>query len=117
MRYAHAVLALMLTTGLHATKPAPVTVPPKIVKRVAPEYTEAVRQAGFRGSVLLKATVDETGRLIHISVLPGLPPAVVEQAIKTVRQWEFEPATRRGNPVKCTVHLEVNFRFAEPVRR
>jgi protein TonB len=111
MRCAQAVLALVLAMGLHAEKPAPVTTAPRIVQKTKPQYTEEARNARVQGSVMLKAELDESGRLIGISVVRGLGYGLDEKAIDCARQWQFEPATRNGVPVRTRVQLEVNFRF------
>jgi TonB family protein len=34
-----------------------------------------------------------------------------QKAIESVRQWEFEPATKDGAPVAVRVNVEVQFRL------
>lgn len=111
MRCAQAVLTLLLAAGLHAEKPAPQTKPPRIIKKVDPQYTEEARRARVQGSVMLKAELDENSRLIGIHVLRGLGYGLDEKAIDCARQWQFEPAMRDGAPIRTRVQLEINFRL------
>jgi TonB family protein len=74
-----------------------------------PEYTEAARQAGIQGTVVLRTLIDTEGRPQEIKVMKSLEPGLDEQAIKAVRQWRFPPAMKDGNPVAVPITLEVNF--------
>jgi TonB family protein len=111
MKHAAAVLALFLAAGLYAEKPAPQTKPPRIVKKVDPEYTEQARSARLEGSVLLSGVLQENGRLIDIHVEKGIGSGLDEKAVECVRRWQFEPATRDGAPVSTPVRIQVTFRL------
>jgi TonB family protein len=76
-----------------------------------PSYTDPAREAKFNGSVILQLTVSEQGRTIDARVVKGLPYGLNESAIKSVRDWQFKPATRDGQPVTCMVMMEATFRL------
>jgi len=61
--------------------------------------------------LLLDVTVSAEGRAIDASVVRGLPFGLNESAIRTMRDWQFRPATREGQPVACRVMIEVTFRL------
>ena len=44
-------------------------------------------------------------------VLNGLPFGLNEAAITAVREWQFKPARREGEPVPCMVMIEATFRL------
>jgi protein TonB len=76
-----------------------------------PAYTRAAQIAGLEGDVVLKAVIDERGRVTHLEVLRGLALGLDDAAIDTVRRWKFKPSTRNGKPVKVFYILTVHFRL------
>ncbi len=76
-----------------------------------PDYTDPARDVKFNGTLLLDVTVSAEGRAIDASVVRGLPFGLNESAIRTMRDWQFRPATREGQPVACRVMIEVTFRL------
>lgn len=84
---------------------------PNCVSCPDPDYTDPAREVKFSGTLLLDVTVSAEGRAIDASVVRGLPFGLNETAIKTIRDWQFRPATREGQPVACRVMIEVTFRL------
>jgi TonB family protein len=86
---------------------------PELVEssRVDPIYPEAAQRAGLEGLVVLRATIDERGRVGDLEVLRGLGLGLDEAAVAAVRHWRFRPATRAGKPVKVIYILSVYFRL------
>ena len=85
--------------------------PPKCVLCSPPSFTEAARKAKWQGNLTLKIAIDDQGRVTAAIVLIGGPYGVGEHAIETVRQWQFQPATKEGQPVHTCVPVEVNLRY------
>jgi TonB family protein len=75
-----------------------------------PSYTDPAREAKFNGDALLRVAVSELGRTIDVRVARGLPFGLNDSAIKSMRDWQFKPATREGQPVPCMVMIEATFR-------
>lgn len=96
---------------LPGEKPAPEVRLPRVIKKVEPQYTEPALAAGVQGTVILKAVLDEHGRLHGFSVSKRLGYGLDENAIRCARQWQFEPATRDGVPTAVPLALEVIFRL------
>jgi TonB family protein len=118
MRLARLLLAFLgITAALPGEKPALVNKPPRLIKRVEPEYTEHARAAGIQGTVMLRAQLDEKGQLSAFSISRGLGYGLDENAIRCAQQWKFEPSTRNGVPIAVHIVLEVNFRLPPPPRR
>ncbi|MGC2529619.1 MAG: energy transducer TonB [Candidatus Acidiferrum sp.] len=85
---------------------------PQCIYCPVPLYTNEGRKAKINGSVVLEATVTEDGRAADIRVLKGLPFGMNEQAVKSISQWRFRPATGEdGKPVSVLVPVEVTFRL------
>jgi TonB family protein len=38
-------------------------------------------------------------------------------AVKAVRNWRFEPATRDGRAVRVAVHVEISFKLRDSPKR
>lgn len=83
--------------------------PPKKIYAPTPGYTEEARQARIQGVTLLQAIIDPEGNVVDLKILKGLPLGLDQNALETVRQWKFEPATKNGQPVPVYYNLTVNF--------
>jgi|HubBroStandDraft_3_1064219.scaffolds.fasta_scaffold01270_7 TonB family protein len=87
------------------------TTRPVLLTRVQPDYTRAAQVARLEGDVVLKAVIDERGRVTHLEVLRGLALGLDQSALDAVRHWRFRPSTRNGKPVKVFYILTVHFRL------
>jgi protein TonB len=88
--------------------PVAVIRPPRLVKRVEPEYPEIARQARVSGAVKLEATTDVYGRVKDVRVLESIP--LLDQAAKdAVRQWIYEPMVVNGKPLSVVFKVTVRF--------
>lgn len=87
------------------------TTEPRVVTKVAPEYTEMARKARVQGMVIVQAVIGQDGRISGTKILKGLPMGLDQQAVAAIKQWEFEPATRDGQPVAVYYNLTVEFRL------
>jgi len=79
-----------------------------ILHRVDPIYPDFARRAHIQGPVVLRMTVDETGRPVQVQVLEG-HPVFHEAAMQAARQWRFEPARMDGQPVSAAFRLTIKF--------
>ena len=82
--------------------------PPKLVRRIEPDYPEIARQARVEGVVILEATTDVFGRVTGVRVLRSLPLLDVA-AVDAVRQWVYEPMVVNGRPRPVTFTVTVRF--------
>jgi TonB family protein len=77
-----------------------------------PNYTDEARAARFNGTVILQVVVTAEGRVENISVVRKAGYGLEQNAIETVRKWQFKPATGpNGHPVSTIVPIEVTFRL------
>ena len=83
---------------------------PSLVKKVEPEYTEEVRKARIRGTVVLYVEVWPDGKTHNERVERSLEPGLDQKALEAVRQWRFKPGEKDGKPVKIAATIEINFR-------
>lgn len=82
---------------------------PKGVSLPDAEYSAKARRDKVDGSVLLSFVVTEDGTTNDIRVLRSLGDGLDEQAVKTVRRWQFQPATLDGEPVPTRIRSEMSF--------
>lgn len=90
---------------------------PEILYQEHPQYTEAARQAGVEGVVILEAIIDEDGCVRNARALRELSHGMTESAIGTVRRWVFQPAMFEDRPVKVYYVLTINFKVQQPPPR
>lgn len=85
--------------------------PPKLRRKVEPQYSADAMRAKIHGVVLLAAVVQRDGRVTNIRVLRSLDQTfgLDMKAIEAARKWEFEPGTRFGEPVPVLVNIELEF--------
>jgi bla regulator protein blaR1 len=86
---------------------------PKLVYEVKPRYTRAAMDAKIQGSVWLEAIVLENGEVGDVTVTRSLDTeyGLDDEAVKALRQWRFEPATKDGKPVAVQVDIEMSFKL------
>jgi TonB family protein len=97
-------------------KPKKVTVLPKRINDVQPEYTEEAKKAGIQGSVILKITISESGDVVAAEVHEGLGHGLDETSIAAARKLKFEPAKYDdGAPARVTLKYQFDFFFREKV--
>jgi protein TonB len=71
--------------------------------RCAGKYTDAAREAGVEGVVVLDLVVDAEGRARDIRVVEGLPNGLTEAAIAALQACRFDPGERAGTAVAVRV--------------
>lgn len=85
---------------------------PRCVYCPSPSFTDEARLAKINGSVVLQVVVSANGRAENISVMRKLGYGLDQNAIETVKSWQFKPATGPdGNPISTIVPIEVTFRI------
>jgi periplasmic protein TonB len=82
---------------------------PRVVKEVKPLYTAEARSAKVQGTIGLDVVVLKDGRVGDVRVTRSLDAGLDEQAVKAVKQWEFEPGKKDGKPVPVRVDVEMTF--------
>lgn len=90
----------------------PGVTPPRLIRKVEPEYSAEARANQIQGTVMFQIVVSEQGRPTEITVLSPLGFGLDEQAQRALEQWEFAPGMKNGVPVRILANVEVNFRFA-----
>ena len=86
-------------------------VKPRPLRQVNPHYTAEALDEKITGTVYLELVVLPDGTVGDVRITRSLDPVfgLDAEAIKTARQWLFEPGTRFGEPVAILVDLAFDF--------
>ena len=84
---------------------------PRLIKEVKPRYTDAAMRARIQGIAVMQCVVETDGLVGAVRIVRSLDAVhgLDEEAIRTVKQWRFTPATKDGVPVRVAVTVELNF--------
>jgi len=77
-----------------------------------PEYTDEARRNNHSGTVVLRAVINEAGRISQLEPVQYEPYGLTERAIEYALRWRFRPAQGPdGKPVAVRVKIEVTFKL------
>lgn len=88
-----------------------------IISKPEPHYPTEARNAGFEGTIVLRAIFRSTGKVTDIKfakVIPENTPQdlvkkLSDECIRVAGKIKFQPAIKDGHPVSMYVQLEYNF--------
>lgn len=86
----------------------------QVICRVCPDplYSDEARKTKIQGSVLLSVLVGADGRVHDIHILRGIGMGLDENAIQTVRAWQFIPAADSAHhAIASWIKVETTFRL------
>lgn len=90
----------------HITLPTPIhEAQPKSHPKAEPQYGKLKRQ----GIVRVMIAIGPDGKVDDAKVATSVDPVLDQEAMETVREWEFTPARMKGLPVAVQMPVEVNF--------
>jgi protein TonB len=79
-------------------------------KKPVPTKQVEPRTRGQKGSVVLRFTVDQYGKVQNIRVHQSSNPKLNQACIEAVRRWEFTPGEKDGRTIITNnVQLPINF--------
>lgn len=76
-------------------------------------YPEKARKAGIEGRVVVQFIVNEEGKVENPRVIRGIGGGCDEEALRVVKQAEFEPGMQRGRKVRVRYSLPIVFKLKE----
>jgi TonB family protein len=77
-----------------------------ILQTVEPIFPYRLQEAGVpNGEARVAINTDATGKLLELLVVGYTRPEFADEAVTAIKQWKFEPARLRGEPVGTTVEL------------
>lgn len=83
---------------------------PKVTKRGFAKVPEAAKR--FTGAVTMDVLVSETGKVMDIKVVKSANAILDQAAIESVKTWVYQPATKKGIPVKVRIQVTMSFQGA-----
>jgi TonB family protein len=102
-----------------AAPPAPAPAPapagvhlPEVKRRVEAVYPKEQEKSGVSAVVVLRVVVKADGQIGEVTMAQTAGEAFDRAATEAVKQWEFQPATRNGQPVPSRIAVQI--RFAPP---
>lgn len=87
---------------------------PHVTKSPAIEYPNQGEMPAD-GNPGLCAFVNERGKVDAVLIAKHGDPGLTQAAVAAVKQWEFDPATKNGQPVPARIDAQVRFSGPEPV--
>jgi TonB family protein len=83
---------------------------PTALKTTKPVYTQAAARAHIEGIVRVQCTVLPDGACTDITVVKSLDEnGLDQQAVESVKAWQFKPGMKDGKPVPVRVTVDVEF--------
>ncbi len=82
---------------------------PKLIHQVDPDFPRSFFSKRKGGEVLVHLVVDTDGLPQRVLVQETTNPKLNDSAMKAIKQYRFEPATRDGKPVAVELKVAVNF--------
>jgi periplasmic protein TonB len=73
-----------------------------------PPYPDRARRRGLSDTVTLRVVILADGTVTNISVVEG-EELFVEEAVKAVKRWKYEPARFKGQPIAVYRMLRIQF--------
>ena len=90
--------------------PKSVAAGPREISKPAPRFVRDEVKGFEQAKVILRAVVDEGGRVKHVLVMRGLGYELTKRAIEAARLARFEPAKKDGAPVSVIALIEYDFK-------
>ena len=82
---------------------------PVAIRKVDPPYHPDALRERVEGIVVLYAVILRDGSVESVRVVRGLDPRLDDNAMKALRGWRFQPATRNGAPVDLEALVQIPF--------
>jgi protein TonB len=87
---------------------------PKKLNHVAPDYPQAMRDAGLEGVVPMEALIGKDGTVSSVRLLSAqVHPEFARAAEDAVRQWRFSPTLLNGEAVEVRMTVSVRFSLTD----
>jgi TonB family protein len=83
-------------------------VPARLLHRVEPVYPADARRLRIEGAVVLRAALDEAGKVKSVAVVNG-NPMLANAAMAAVRQWRYAPSELNHRPAASTTDITIVF--------
>ena len=82
---------------------------PRPIFQATPQYPVELRKQKVEGTVNVVFFVDKDGKVLNPQVETSSHPAFERPALEAVRQWRFDPGTRKGEKVQFKMRVPISF--------
>jgi TonB family protein len=89
----------------------PGVVAPTIVRRKEPNYPITSIRQKIKGDVTLEVVIGVEGNVEKARVKIPLHPSLDFEALKVIKEWQFQPARLNDAPVRVVVEVMMSFRM------
>lgn len=87
-----------------------VDVVPSIKFKSTMEYPARAKAKEIEGFVTLSLLINESGKIETVKIIESEPAGVFDNSVlRTIKQWKFEPARYKGQPVKTWANQTLRF--------
>jgi protein TonB len=84
---------------------------PAFIRQSVPVYPSHAKRRGKEGTVLLRLSISESGKLTHVEIIEDPGHGLSEAALEAVRSSSFSPAHHNGKPVAVQATLPIRFKL------
>jgi TonB family protein len=90
-------------------KPLPYDKAASALRRPAPPMPTVAKLRHLSGEVEVEFTVNKLGQCVDINIIRAEPELFGPVCIETIRQWQFSPAQKNGEPVESRQYQTIIF--------
>ena len=83
--------------------------PPHPVSTPDPDYDTTAKSERLTGTNAFSVVVDETGKIIKVTLIRPLGLGLEESTAKTLQTWKLDPGQVDGRAVKVVINIETTF--------
>ncbi|MCY7296805.1 energy transducer TonB [Alteromonas sp. a30] len=84
----------------------------EVITRLPPKYPKSAAAQGKEGWVSLSYVIEPDGSVANVIVVDSSNEIFEKNAIASIKQWQYSPATQDGNPTqRCRNHVILDFRL------
>jgi protein TonB len=81
-----------------------------LIDKVIPTYPAVAQATRTSGTVVLQATISQTGTIENLRVVSG-PVLLRQAALDAVKEWRYKPYMLNGQPVEVETAVSVEFKL------
>ncbi len=97
-------------TELGGSSPDDMLSAPLPIRKIDPKYAQSAVAEGVEGRVLLYAVIRSDGRVDQVRLVQGIDERLDTSAMAAFSKWEFQPATKNGQPVDLEAVVQIPFK-------
>jgi protein TonB len=89
--------------------PYKVTTLPELLREVKAKYPEEARKLGLEGQVVLRLTIDSSGKVSQAKLVKAAASGFDEAALEAVKRFRFKPGTDGGEAIATEITYTYTF--------